>query len=125
QFKGVRLPHSQSRSRLARCEGLFASRLLVEHRLTSRKLDGPARTTGAGPFLRTLLIFKLYTGRCRRGYVQARRREHAAVLVYFKRHDICRILIANVYEVASRIEIEMPRRAPLRVNPTNHGQLRV
>jgi len=66
---------------------------------------------------------KLDAGRRGGGCVQARRSEAAGRFVYFKSDDIRRILIAYVDEVAGRIEVEVPRRAPLGRDRSDHSQL--
>jgi hypothetical protein len=66
---------------------------------------------------------KLDAGWRRSGCVQPSRREQAGCLVHLECHDIRRILVSNVDKITRWIEIEMPRRPALRVNPAKHGQL--
>src|SRR5262249_19313494 len=66
---------------------------------------------------------KLDAGRRGGGCVEPRRGESAGRFVHFKGDDIRRILIAYVDEVAGRIEVEVPRRAALGVDRSDHGQL--
>src|SRR5262245_33572087 len=59
------------------------------------------------------------------GCVKSRGRKHSVGLVYFEGHDIRRILVADMNEVTSWIEIEMPRCATLCVDPANYAQLKI
>ena len=60
-----------------------------------------------------------------RGRVQSGRRKHTRVLVYLERHDVRRILVGDVNEVTGWVEIEVPGRAALRVNPADYAQLSI
>src|SRR4051812_38624327 len=86
-----------------------------------------ARTGQAkSPALRTeMLRGELNTSRRRRRNVESCRREISGRFVDLESHDICRVLIADMKEIAGWIEIEVPRRTALRVDPRHRGQLRI
>src|SRR5713226_5575198 len=68
---------------------------------------------------------KLNAGWRRSGCVQPCRCEQAGCLVHLECHDIRRVLVSNVDKTTRWVEIEMPRRTALRVNPADHGQLEI